>query len=90
MAKKIKFELDLDGLSQLMKSDKMRAAVTTAAHAVARHAGDGVEIETGDIWQGRWVAGAQVIAKSEKAIADNLVDNTLIKAAEATGLTMKK
>jgi len=49
-----------------------------------------VEIETVDIWRGRWVAGAQVIAKSEKAIADNLEDNTLIKAAEATGLTMKK
>ena len=90
MAKKVRFDLNMRGLNELMKSDEMQDALLEAANEVVSHAGPGTEAEFDKIWQGKWVAGARIIAKSEEAKRDNLDNNTLLKAVGSAGLSLNK
>ena len=90
MSKKVKFELNMKGLNELMKSTEMENAIRDAAGAVVNYAGPGVDAEIDTVWDGKWVVGAKVSAESEDAKKDNLENNTLIKAANSAGLSFKK
>ena len=90
MAKKAEFELNLPGLNELMKSGEMRSQIEAAANEVAHHAGDGVTVEVDEIWDGKYVVGARVVAESEEADAANKAKNTLLKAVGSAGLPMVK
>ncbi|MGT2744869.1 hypothetical protein ACVRW4_05950 [Streptococcus phocae subsp. phocae] len=72
-----KFELNIAGVAELMKSSEMQQVLTAKAEAVRERCGDGYEQ---DIYVGRNRANAMVSAKTKKAKKDNLENNTLLKA----------
>lgn len=79
MAEKIKFELSLAGLNELMKSGEMQAVLNSAAEQIADAAGDGYEVESAHPI--RFVGIAAVHAATREARQDNSDNNTLLKAA---------
>ena len=83
----IKFELNLPGLNELMKSPEMQAALDDAGAQVARIAGPDYEASPKT---GRWIGFSNVYPNSQRAAHENYVDNTLIKALSASGLRMSK
>ena len=83
----IKFELNLPGLNELMKSPEMQAALDEAGAQVARMAGPDYEASPKT---GRWIGFSNVYPNSKRAAHENYVDNTLIKALSASGLRMSK
>lgn len=78
MAKKVKFELDLAGLNQLMKSNEMQTVLNSAAAQIAAAAGDGYEIEAAHPIG--FIGIASVRAATYKARRDNNKNDTLLKA----------
>lgn len=72
-----KFELNIAGVAELMKSSEMQQVLTAKAKAVRERCGDGYEQ---DIYVGRNRANAMVSAKAKKAKKDNLENSTLLKA----------
>lgn len=82
----IKFELNLKGLNELMKSDEMVKALDEAGETVARKAGSDYSKRT---HQATWVAICNVYPDSKKAAKDNYENNTLLKALSSAGLSMK-
>lgn len=87
MAKKVKFELNLQGLNELMKSAPMQAALQEAGDAVAQAAGDGFAARTDVI---NYVAITNVYADTNEAKKKNLEDNALLKGVGAVGLPTSK
>ena len=87
MAKKVEFELDINGLRELMKGPEMQAVLQEAGDAVASGAsGDyGVRVHVAD-----YVAIANVFPESKEAAKDNYENNTLLKALGSAGLSMRK
>lgn len=87
MAKNFRFELNLPGLNELMKSPQMESALAEAGEAVARTAGG----EYGSrVHQANYVAICNVYPDSKKAANDNYHNNTLIKALSVVGLPLHK
>lgn len=82
----IKFELNLKGLSELMKSDEMVDALDEAGETVARKAGADYSKRT---HEATWVAICNVYPDSKAAAKDNYENNTLLKALSSAGLSMK-
>lgn len=76
MAKKIKFELNLPGLNEVMKSKPMQEILDRKGEEVARAAGEGFGHRT---HLASWVAITNVYAETRAAREDNLKNNTLIK-----------
>lgn len=87
MADKVKFELNLTGLQELMKSEEMQQALSEAGAAVANAAG-------GDYAHrehvASYVAISNVYPDSKEAAHENYESNTLLKAIGAVGLPMSK
>lgn len=84
---KIKFELNLKGLNELMKSPEMVAALDEAGSAVANNAGDDYGYRT---HQASYVAICNVYPESYEAAQKNYKDNTLLKALGTAGLSTSK
>lgn len=84
---KVEFELDINGLRELMKGPEMQAALQEAGDAVASSAGGdyGVRVHVAD-----YVAIANVYPDSQEAAKDNYENNTLLKALGSAGLKMGK
>ena len=76
---KIRFELDLAGLNELMKSGEMQAVLNSAARQIAGSAGDGYEVEAAHPIS--FVAIASVRAATSAARRENNENNSLLKAA---------
>lgn len=87
MAKKCKFELNMSGLNELMKSAPMQKALQEAGEAVAQAAGEGFEAETDVI---NFVAITDVYAKTREAQKRNMEENALLKGVGAAGLPTHK
>lgn len=87
MAKKVKFELNLAGLNELMKSAEMQAQLEDAGRAVANAAGSDYGTR---VHQASFVAIANVYPQSKDAAQKNYKDNTLLKALGSAGLSMTK
>ena len=87
MANSVKFELNLSGLNELMKSGGMQNHLEDAGRAVAAAAGDeyGVEVITGN-----YISAANVYPNSQEAAIENYRKNTLLKALGSVGLNMNK
>lgn len=81
----VDFELGLAGLNELMKSPEMQAHLRQAGQAVASAAGTGYGSE---VHVASFVAIANVYPDSKEAAHDNFTNNSLIKAAGSTGLSM--
>ncbi len=87
MSKRVKFELNLAGLNQLMKSAEMQDVLLNAGQAVADAAGEGFEAE---VHQADYVAISNVYPTTNEARKENLENNTLLKAVGAVGLPTHK
>ena len=74
----VKFELDLKGLNELMKSPEMQGILNDAAQKIAGAAGDGYEVETAHPIQ--FVAIASVRAATYDSYYDAMENRTLENA----------
>ena len=83
----VEFELDLDGLNELMKSPEMEAALESAGAAVANAAGSEYSHR---VHQATFVSICNVYPESKKAARKNAKENTLLKALGQVGLSMSK
>lgn len=84
---KVKVELNLQGINELMKSPEIQGALHEAGQAVAQAAGEGFDSST---HLASFVAIENVYATTAKAAYKNLEENTLLKAAGEVGLFMDK
>ena len=82
-----KFELNLPGLNELMKSAEMQSVLDSAGAEVASIAGPEYASSPNT---GRWIGFSNVYPNSKKAAHENYTENTLIKALSASGLRMSK
>ena len=82
-----KFELNLPGLNDLMKSSEMQEVLDDAGETVASLAGDEYAASPKT---GRWVGFSNVYPNSKKAARENYKENTLLKALFASGLRTRK
>lgn len=74
---KVKFKLNRQGVSELMKSSEMQSVLVEKAKAVRLIAGEGY---TQDVHVGKNRSNAMVYAETIQAKRDNLKNNTLVKA----------
>lgn len=84
---KVKFELNLPGLNELMKSPEIQECLDAAGERVQQAAGDGYETSART---GRYIGFCNVYPGDAKAAKDNAQNNTLIKALSTAGLRMSK
>lgn len=84
---KVKFELNLQGLNELMKSDEMVSVLEKCGRAVAEAAG--ADYASG-VHQADFVAIANVYPDSKRAANENYHENTLLKAVGSVGLSTHK
>ena len=84
---KVKVELNLKGINELMKSSEIQGACTEAAQAVADAAGDEYAVRSGTI---NFIAFANAYPDSKKAAHENFENNSLLKAISAVGLPQSK
>lgn len=84
---KVKVELNLKGINELMMSPGIQGALHEAGQAVARAAGEGFESST---HEASFVAIENVYPTTAEAYYDEIENNTLLKAAGAVGLYMDK
>ena len=87
MAKKFRFELNLQGLNQLMKSPECQALVLEAGQAVAGAAGNEYAAE---VHTASFVAISNVYPNTRAAAHENFKEKTLLKSVGAVGLPMSK
>lgn len=87
MSKGFRFELDLGGLNQLMKSPEMQDCLQKAGEKVAEESGieAGVRVHNAD-----FVAIANVYPETAKAARENARNNSLLKGLGAAGLPLHK
>ena len=74
---KMKFKLNRKGVAELMKAAEMQAVLKDYATGIRNRCGDGYEQ---DIHVGKNRANAMVSASTYQAKADNLRNNTILKA----------
>lgn len=84
---KVKVELNLQGLNELMKSQEIQDALQEAGTALAKAAGSDYEART---HLANWVAITNVYPNSKEAAKDNFQNNTLVKAVGTVGLPLHK
>lgn len=85
---KVKVELNLSGINQLMKSPEIQNALLEAGQAVATAAGEGFEAEVHDT--ANWIAISNVYPVTPEAYRQNMKENTLLKAVGQVGLPLTK
>lgn len=83
----VDFELNIDGLRELMKSSEMQSQLEEAGQTVARTAGEGYSTR---VHEGSYVAICNVYPDSPEAAHDNYENNTLLKSLGASGLSTQK
>lgn len=83
----VKFELNLKGLNELMKSSEMESALLEAGEAVANAAGADYGAS---VHQASFVAICNVYPNSEEAAKENYEQNTIEKAVGMVGLERTK
>lgn len=76
---KLEFKLNRKGVSELMKSPDMQEVLKDYATGIRNRCGDGYEQ---DMYVGRNRANAMVRANTHQAKADNMRNNTLLKAVK--------
>ena len=83
----VKFELNISGLQELMKSGEMQSALSAAGAAVANAAGGdyGYRVHTAS-----FVSLCNVYPESKEAAKELYETNSLLKAAGSVGLPMSK
>lgn len=74
---KMQFKLNRQGVANLMKSAEMQAVLNAKATEIRNRCGDGYEQ---DARVGKNRANAMVYANTYQAKADNLRNNTILKA----------
>lgn len=74
---KVRIKLNRAGVGQLLKSAEMQSVLSEHATAIRQRAGDGYEQ---DVHIGKTRANAMVKATTNKAMRDNMKNNTLLKA----------
>ena len=84
---KARFELNIAGLRELMKSGAMQAHLDQAGAAVASAAGSGYGHRT---HLGSYTAICNVYPDTAEAAKENYEKNTLLKAAGSLGLPQRK
>ena len=72
-----RFELNLEGLNELMKSPEMMQICKEYANNAQAKLGDGYEVKTYTL---NYVSAAKVQATTYKARKDNAKNNTILKA----------
>ncbi len=82
---KVKFQLNLKGLNEVMKSPELQSVMQEAGEKIRNVAesssnGGKFEAETKTI---RWIAVTDVRAKDDKAMKAVMEDNVLLKARNA-------
>lgn len=75
------FELNREGVKQLMKSAEMKAVLDETAHHIAQSAEGEYKVDT---MTGRTRANAEVSCADAKTYYENLRNNTLLKAMSKT------
>lgn len=92
MSSNVKFELNLPGLNELMKSGEMRSCIEDEAKRVEANASgmaqDPDATYTSDVVEGNWVVIGRVHAGNGAAMRENYTNNTLVKALSSAGLGM--
>lgn len=83
----VKFKLNLPGLNELMKSPEMQNVLDEAGEKVAQIAGPDYAASPKT---GRWIGFSNIYPNSKEAARDNYDNNTLIKALNSSGLSLKK
>lgn len=83
----VRFELNLPGLNELMKSAPMQDALLAAGNAVANAAGPEYAAE---VHTANFIAISNVYPNSREAAHDNFEHNTLLTAIGSSGLRMSK
>jgi 23S rRNA A2030 N6-methylase RlmJ len=76
---KMEFKLNRKGVADLMKSAEMQEVLKGYATGIKNRCGDGYEQ---DIYVGKNRANAMVSASTDQAKADNLKNNTILKAVK--------
>lgn len=84
---KTKFELNLPGLNEVMKSGGMQAQLQAAGQAVAGAADGNYGVR---VHEASFVAIANVYPDDAKTARKNYESNELLKAIGAAGLSMSK
>ena len=79
MTKGFKFELNQDGVAELLKSEEMQAVLESYAADVAKNAGPGYEPTT-YVGKSRANVSVRVAAVTEEAEQDNYENNTLLRS----------
>lgn len=74
---KFKFELNRDGVKELMQSDGMMAICSEYANRALSSLGDGYEVST---MKGKTRVNAEISAQTYKARKENSENNTILKA----------
>lgn len=83
----VRFELNIKGLNEVMKSPGMQQQLQQAARQVCESAGSGYG---SDVKIASYEAIAKIYPKSGKAGKDNSENNTLLRTLQAVGLPMTK
>lgn len=83
---KVKFELNLPGLNELMKSPAMQEHLQRCCDVVAQNAGPGHSTRVG---VASFTAIGNVFADNRDTAYDDLRHNTLTEALSKSGLRMK-
>ena len=74
---KVRFELNKNGVKELMQSADMQSVLKEYANAAVGRLGEGYEVST---YVGSTRANAEVAAVSYAAKSENLKDNSILKA----------
>jgi len=81
---KVKFDLNLPGLNELMKSGAMQSILTEKGQRVAASANASATVKDArygmDTKTINWIAVTTVRAENSEAVRDCLENNTLLKA----------
>ena len=79
MAEKFHFELNAEGVRQLLKSQEMSQVCQRYANSITGRAGKGYGT---DSYSGRNRVNVSVYTETSEAYRDNLKNNTLLKAVK--------
>lgn len=77
MADKVKIVLNTAGVRELLKSQELMAVCSEHADTIAQRCGSGYETST---YTGKNRVNAMVAASTYQAKADNMKNNTILKA----------
>lgn len=88
----VRFELDINGLRELMKSGEMKGVLDEAGRSVAGRASamSGGEEYGHRVHDASYVSIVNIYPDSKEAAEENSANNTVLKALTSSGLPMTK